>query len=64
MKDIPLPWAVTVIVVVVLLAGVLIWRNTNASAPVSTGPRNLYEEYRARSSGAPPGEMPGGPAVR
>jgi hypothetical protein len=57
MKDIPLSWSVTAVVVVVLLVGVLIWRRTSASAPAPTGPRNMYEEYRGA-----PGGPPGGPA--
>jgi hypothetical protein len=61
MKDIPLSWSVTAIVVVVLLVGVLIWRRTSASAPVASGPRNLYEEYRGGQGGAPPGGPAGAP---
>jgi len=54
MKNVPLPVAIGVAVVALLLVGVMIWRSTNAAPPTATGPQNLSQEY-GRPSGGPPG---------
>jgi hypothetical protein len=54
MKSVPLPVAIGVAVAALLLVGVMIWRSTNAAAPMATGPQNLAQEY-----GRPPGGSPG-----
>jgi len=52
-KNIPLPWAVTAIVVVLVIVGAIIWRSQTPRAPVSTG-RNYSAADQYRSSGQPP----------
>jgi hypothetical protein len=54
MKNVPLPLAVALAVAALLLVGIVIWRSTNTSAPVNTGPHNLAQEY-GMQRGAPPG---------
>jgi len=52
-KNIPLPWAVTAIVAVLMIVGVLIWRSQTPRAPTYNGRTYSYmDQYR--SSGQPP----------
>lgn len=56
-KNIPLPWAVTAVVVAVLIVGVIIWRSLTPRAPAFGGPNySTYDQYRGQfpASGQPP----------
>jgi hypothetical protein len=54
-KNISLPWAVTAIVVAVLIVGVIIWRSQTPRAPAS-GERSYstYDQYRGQFPSQPP----------